>query len=90
MSEIKLNARQKAILRRMCRRDLDRDGPESGSEMAEALWGLCLFTSVEQGQRTAMQLLHKGLAERAGVTMTGAQCFIPSEAGRLVFKEPKP
>lgn len=88
MIEAKLNARQRAILYRMCRRNLNVDGPESGSEMAYALWTSRLFTSAEQGQRTAMQLFHKGLAERAGVTMTGAQCFVPTAAGRALGGTP--
>lgn len=84
---MRLTPRQKAILARMCRRDMMRDGPESGGEMAKAMWGTGAFTSYEQGQRAAKQLVAKGLAYEIGRSETYAQCYGPTDTGRRLWAE---
>jgi hypothetical protein len=68
-----------AILGYMCR----YARVESGAEMAEALWATGLFTSLEQGQRAAKQLVRKELAFICGQTATGANCYLPTAKGIL-------
>jgi hypothetical protein len=84
---VKLNKRQRAILSRMCSRDNERDGAESGVEMAEAIWRSQpgIFTSLEQGRRSAKQLVDKGLAKELGFTGTGARCVVPTDEGRAAL-----
>ena len=82
-----LTERQAAILRRMARRNLNRDGAESGAEMADALWRTGLFTSLEQGQRTCKQLEAKGLAMPLGVAMSGAKTWTVTDAGRAAAQQ---
>jgi hypothetical protein len=74
-----LTRRQQLILARMLRRNIDRDGAESGIEMAQALWCTGAFTSVEQGQRTCEQLVRKGLAVRLGASPTRARTYGPAK-----------
>lgn len=78
---MRLNERQTALLSRMCRQNIERDGAESGQEMVQAVWGTGHFTSYEQGQRTAEQLVTKGLAVKMGVSPSGVQCYGPSVEG---------
>ncbi len=72
-----LTPRQAAILNYMCR----YRRTESGAEMANALWNTGVFTSYEQGQRTANQLVKKGLAIERGFTFSGARCYAPTQSG---------
>ena len=88
---MKLTPRQTVILKRMCARNMKIDGPETGSEMALGLWGTGSFTSIEQGQRSAEQLVKKGLAEKLGTGPMNARCYGPTLAGRelIIHQEPK-
>ena len=61
-------------------RNIDRDGAESGTEMAMALWNTGVFTSCEQGQRTCEQLVKKGLLVRLGWDENYARCYGPSQS----------
>lgn len=72
---MRLTPRQWAILNRMKKRNIDRDGPEAGREMVEALWHTGLFTSVEQGQVVCKQLVAKGLAQPLGVNASNGRCY---------------
>lgn len=74
---MKLTPRQEAILNRMKRRNMEQDGPETGREMVDALWGTGLFTSFEQGQVVCKQLVAKGLVEPLGFGPLNARCYGP-------------
>lgn len=72
----RLTPRQAHILDFMRAHEAENAAPLSGYAMAEALWETGAFTALEQGQRTCRQLEEKGMIASAGMTPTGAQCWV--------------
>lgn len=84
MSDIpKLTERQWLVLKRLAGRNVERDGAETGREIAAALWSW-IFTSHEQGQRTCKQLEAKGLATKLGKGFDNAATWTATAEGRRV------
>lgn len=79
---MRLNDRQRAVLARLC----EKQYAQTGAEIVDALWRTKLFTSHEQGQRTAKQLVKKGLAVALGYSLTGARCYTASARGGKVMQ----
>lgn len=73
---MKLTDRQTAVLAYLRKHDPERDSPLTGAEIAEAIWGAGVFTSLEQGARTCKQLAAKGLAVALGTSESGGRCYV--------------
>lgn len=86
---MKLTERQIVVLRRLAERDLERDGAETGRQIAfgcgVGFGGM--FTSAEQGQKVCKQLSQKGLAEPLGVGFDNARTWTVTDAGRALLRE---